>query len=155
MSAEQDPLLHQYVVFPDLQQEESNQQSDGLSLRRAPLVAFLATFGMTAAAASSVFVFAHILCKDPSACDRDEQAAFSKSLAIATTIANVCAIVAIQPLHVISKTRPKRVLLLWLMCRGFSIALLWLAGMCRFSPLGSPQTDSVWELFILENLIRT
>lgn len=129
MFTEQDPLLEADEDPPNPQQDdELDQQLHTSSIRRAPLVAFLGTFGMTAAAASSVFVFAHIICKDSSACDSDERAAFSRLLAIATTIANVCAIVAIQPLNLISKNRPKGVLLLWLACRGSSVGLIWLAG---------------------------
>jgi len=128
MSTEQDPLLPG-GGFPHVQRNDGlDRHSNDSSIRHTPLVAFLATFGMNAAAASSVFVFAHILCKNPTSCDSNEQYAFSRLLAIATTIANVCAILVIQPLHAISKRKPKTVLLLWLACRGCSIGLLWFAG---------------------------
>ena len=135
MSAEQDPLLPQGHDSPGPEEaSESSRQDDQSCIRRMPLVAFLATFGMNAAAASSVFVFARILCKDSSSCDGDEQNAFARSLAIATVIANVCAILVIQPLHAVSKKTPNTVLILWLVFRSTSIALLWLAGMRYITP---------------------
>lgn len=143
MSAEQDPLLPQGHDSPGpAVASESSRQDDQSCIRRMPLVAFLATFGMNAAAASSVFVFARILCKDSSSCNGDEQNAFARSLAIATVIANVCAILVIQPLHAVSKKTPNTVLMLWLVCRSTSIALLWLAGM-KYTPDSSlfPKAD--------------
>nr|QVK45117.1 MFS transporter [Pseudopithomyces chartarum] len=117
-----------------------------------PLVAFLATFGMNAAAASSVFVFARILCKDSSSCNGDEQNAFARSLAIATVIANVCAILVIQPLHAVSKKTPNTVLMLWLVCRSTSIALLWLAA--SFKSMSIVLLSKVLEGTATDNILQ-
>ncbi|CAI6337020.1 unnamed protein product [Periconia digitata] len=154
MSTEQDPLLAQDHVPPNHDQENdiSHQSDDELSICHTPLVAFFSTFGMNVVAASSVFVFARILCKDPSSCSSEERQAFSGTLTNATIIANVCAILVIQPLNSVSKKRSKVVLLFWLVCRSSAIGLLWVAA--RSKSIGIVLLSKVLEGTATDNILQ-
>ena len=91
-------------------------------------IALLTALGMAATAASTVFAYAKLLCKDPTHCKDSERNAYAGSVAIASMIANGCALLALGPLE--RSFRKARILglLLWIVLRSMSVVALALGG---------------------------
>lgn len=91
-------------------------------------IAFLAALGMAATAATSIFAYASLLCKDPTNCQESEQNKYAESVAIAVTIANVCGLLALGSLERLSRNHRKTGLALWIVCRAMSVVILAVGG---------------------------
>ncbi|KAI1176306.1 MFS general substrate transporter [Nemania sp. FL0916] len=77
---------------------------------RVLFLSFSASVAIAATAATTVYAYAFILCKDPTHCQDGEDASYAGATALATVIANGCGILALGPLQKIMKPRPKAVL---------------------------------------------
>lgn len=92
---------------------------------KAVPVSFLASCAIAATAASTVYAYAHILCQDASQCGDEERAAYASAVAVATTIANVCGLVAVG---VYSRLPTHTGLGLWIGLRAGSVVVLGAGG---------------------------
>ncbi|KAK8170275.1 major facilitator superfamily domain-containing protein [Phyllosticta citribraziliensis] len=88
---------------------------------KAMPVSFLASCAMAATAASTVYAYAHILCHDASRCADKEKAAYASAVALATTIANVCGLVAVG---IYQRLPTRGALALWVGLRAGSVVVL-------------------------------
>ncbi|KAK8154309.1 major facilitator superfamily domain-containing protein [Phyllosticta citrichinensis] len=88
---------------------------------KAMPVSFLASCAMAATAASAVYAYAHILCQDASRCADKEKAAYASAVAAATTIANVCGLVAVG---IYQRLPTRGALALWVGLRAGSVVVL-------------------------------
>lgn len=91
-------------------------------------IALTAAFAIAATSATTVFAYASLMCEDPAHCKSDEQSDYAEVVALATTIANVCGVIAVGPLQQLINGRPKIGLFLWLIFRASSIAILAVGG---------------------------
>ena len=94
-------------------------------------LALAAAMAIAATSATSVYAYADILCADPAHCKEEEKTVYAGAVALATTIANVCGILALGPLQSFIKTRPRGGLLFWLCSRAASVMILFVAGMSK------------------------
>ncbi|OJJ45952.1 hypothetical protein ASPZODRAFT_167648 [Penicilliopsis zonata CBS 506.65] len=130
-------------------------QKNGLTVGHARLllpIALLASLGITATAATSVFAYAYLLCADPTHCQNEERAAYAGTLALATTVANVCAILAVGPLHLLGRRNAVASLLLWFGARGASVAVLSGAVALRSIPIAI--ASKVLEGLATDNILQ-
>lgn len=97
-------------------------------------ISFLAALGMAATAATSIFAYATLLCKDPKSCNESEQKDYAGSVALSVSIANICSLLALGSLEKLSKRHRKTGLILWIVCRSMSVAVLALGGMLKLIP---------------------
>ncbi|KAK7530970.1 uncharacterized protein J3D65DRAFT_143793 [Phyllosticta citribraziliensis] len=99
---------------------------------KAMPVSFLASCAMAATAASTVYAYAHILCHDASRCADKEKAAYASAVALATTIANVCGLVAVG---IYQRLPTRGALALWVGLRAGSVVVLSAGGVFLLLPL--------------------
>ncbi|KAA8895460.1 major facilitator superfamily domain-containing protein [Sphaerosporella brunnea] len=83
-------------------------------------VALLAALGSAGAAAPTVFAYAYLCCDNPLRCNEDEHQVYARTTALATTIANICGILALGPAAHFSRNRRSLGLSLWFLSRGLS-----------------------------------
>ena len=95
-----------------------------------PLALFTA-LAMGATAATTIFAYASLLCKDPTHCRETERNVYAGTVAAATCIANLCGLLLLGTLERLSRKNHKAGLLLWLSLRSMSVVML-LIG-CRHS----------------------
>ncbi|OJD31017.1 uncharacterized protein BKCO1_5300027 [Diplodia corticola] len=110
--------------------EQAKPKAGGVAAGyKAMPISFLASCAMAATAASTVYAYAHILCRDASRCEDAEKATYASAVAAATTVANVCGLVAVG----IYERMPTRAGLgLWVGLRAASVVVL-AAGVLRKS----------------------
>jgi hypothetical protein len=92
-------------------------------------IALFAALGMSATAATSIFAYASLLCKEPTHCQNQERNRYAASVALSVTIANVCSLLVLGPLEKLSRSHRKAGLALWIICRSFSVIMLALGGL--------------------------
>ena len=92
-------------------------------------LAFTSALAMAATAATSIYAYATLLCKDSMNCSDSERNIYSGSVALATTIANICGLFAVGPLQRISERSRRVGLGLWIVVRSTSVIALALGGM--------------------------
>jgi hypothetical protein len=95
---------------------------------KAMPVSFLASFAMAATAASTVYAYAHILCEDGSQCGDSEKAIYASAVAAASTIANVCGLMAVS---VYERLPTQMGLVVWVGLRAGSVVMLGVGGEFR------------------------
>lgn len=91
-------------------------------------IPFLAALGMAATAATTIFAYAFLLCKDPRKCDDSEQRGYAGYVALSVSIANICSMLVLGSLEKLSRRHRKAGLALWIVCRSMSVAMLALGG---------------------------
>lgn len=91
-------------------------------------IPFLAALGMAATAATTIFAYATLLCKDPRNCDVSEQKGYAGYVALSVSIANICSTLVLGSLEKLSRRHRKAGLALWIVCRSMSVAMLALGG---------------------------
>jgi hypothetical protein len=91
-------------------------------------IALLAALAMAATAATTIYAYASLLCKDPTHCRDAERNVYAGAVAVATCVANVCAILALGSFEKLSKRNHKAGIATWLICRSLSVAALALGG---------------------------
>lgn len=110
---------------PNRDQEASIREAH---IARVLPIAFAAAFAIAATSATAVFAYARLMCKDAANCDQDEKKRYAGVVALATTIANVCGVLAVGLLREYTASQPKLGLFFWLTCRGVSIGFLVAGG---------------------------
>ena len=103
-------------------------------------IPFLAAVGVAATAATTVFAYAVLLCKDPTRCESDERAAYSTTVVTASLIGNVAALLMLGPMEKLVAKDKRSGLLVWLVFRSMSIIVLALGGRPSFN-LFCPPLD--------------
>lgn len=94
-------------------------------------LALLAALAMGATAATTIFAYASLLCKDPARCRKSEQNVYAGAVAAATCAANICGLLLLGTLERLSKKNDRAGLALWFSLRSMSVVML-LIG-CRHS----------------------
>ncbi|KAL1856871.1 hypothetical protein Daus18300_010634 [Diaporthe australafricana] len=97
-------------------------QVDAASGRVLPL-ALLASLAMASTAATSLFAYAALLCKDSQHCREDETSRYAGFVAGVTSISNVIGMAALGYLQKLA-ANGRAGLMLWLICRSMSVAML-------------------------------
>jgi hypothetical protein len=92
---------------------------------KAMPVSFLASCAIAATAASTVYAYAHILCKDASQCADAEKTAYASAVAVATTLANVCGLLAVG---IYERLSTQQGLAVWIGLRAGSVVVLGAGG---------------------------
>lgn len=98
------------------------------SVHRVLPLALSASVAMAATAATSVYAYAVILCKDPTRCEDREQKAYAGAVAVATAIAHVCNVLALGPLQQLMAADAKSGLFFWIATRSLNAVMLCVAG---------------------------
>ena len=99
-------------------------------------LALLAALAMAATAATTVFAYANLLCRDPTHCQDAEQNLYAGAVAVATIVANIGALIVLGPLENLSKINGKAGLILWLACRAMSVTVLAFGSYILVTPPG-------------------
>jgi hypothetical protein len=79
---------------------------------------------MAATGASQVYTYATLLYRDPQHCQAAEQHNFSSVVAAATSVANMCSLLALGSFEKVSRRSCKQGLVIWLVVRTMSIGAL-------------------------------
>lgn len=87
-------------------------------------LALVAALAMSSTAATAYFAYATLLCSNATRCEEEESAEFARSIAFATSVANILGILALGPLQRLTRTRLKLGLLSWLAVRSMSAMML-------------------------------
>lgn len=119
----QDVLINRAMEEPFFR-GDSNLDVETVNAISVLPLAFLAALGMAATAATSIFAYASLLCKEPTHCQKSEQSRYAKSVALAVTIANVCGLLVLGSLEKLSRNHRKVGLALWVICRSLSVVVL-------------------------------
>ena len=136
LPSETAPLLPQQLAAQPSVDDGTNEEAvpsvdtsiDGTDIMFLPL-ALISALAMAATAATSIFVYATLLCKDPTACTDPESNVYAGEVALFTAIANVCGLLAVGPLERFSKRSRRGGLCLWIVIRSMSVVSLALGGM--------------------------
>ena len=91
-------------------------------------VPFLAAVGVAATAATTVYAYAVLLCRDPTRCQSHEQTAYATVVATASLIGNVSALAILGPMEKLVSKNKKIGLVLWLIFRSMSVVVLAIGG---------------------------
>jgi len=75
--------------------DATSPKSDSLRILFVLPIALFAGLGMAATAASSVFSYATIICKDPVHCLESEKNRYAGSVALASTISSACGVLVL------------------------------------------------------------
>jgi hypothetical protein len=102
------------------------------SLRRALPVALFAALAMASTAATALYAYGTLLCKDPIHCKDSERNAYAGAVALATFLANLCGLLLLGFLEKLSRRNRKAGLALWVIGRSMSVIVLALGGTKRF-----------------------
>ena len=102
-------------------------------------LSLLAALAMAATAATTIFAYADLICKDPKDCQHEERNMYAGAVAAATCAANIGSMLALGTLERLSKKNYKVSLILWFALRSMSVAML-LIG-CRRSILPFSHSD--------------
>ena len=129
-------LLSSYTQDGYLTDDNTQSTSDTISIEVtggfAPKlvlpIPFLAAVGVAGVAATTVFAYAVLLCKNPTECENDERTAYSTTVAAASLIGNVAALIMLGPMEKLIAKDKRMGLVLWLVFRSMSIVVLALGG---------------------------
>ncbi|CAI6334289.1 unnamed protein product [Periconia digitata] len=121
-------------------------------INRVLPVAFTASFAIAATSATTVFAYAHLMCKDPANCDEQERKPYAGVVAVATSIANVCGVLSVGLLRQWNTANPKFGLFFWLTCRGTS--LLFLVAGLMLDSIYVAVAGRVFEGFATDNVLH-
>ncbi|KAI8632618.1 MFS general substrate transporter [Xylariaceae sp. FL1651] len=121
-------------------------------VHRVLFLSFSASVAIAATAATTVYAYAFILCKDPTRCENGEKSSYTGASALATIIANTCGILALGPLQRIMKPRPKVGLYLWTAARASSVAFLAVA--VTYKSIALALVGRVFEGLATDNLLH-
>ncbi|KAI0401590.1 major facilitator superfamily domain-containing protein [Xylaria palmicola] len=115
-------------------------------------IALFSALALAATAATQIYSYASILCKDAQHCDDSERRKFATSVAIATTLANVCALLSIRGFEVLSKRHTRTGLGIWIVIRSCSVFALALGVFVR--NLGIAMSSQVFEGLASDNILH-
>lgn len=116
----------------DAPTKEPSKRRAGETVQVSPFavlpIALLAALAMAATAATTIYAYASLLCKDPTRCRDSERTTYAGAVAAATYVANVCALLALGGFAKLSRRNHKAGLALWIICRSMSVVTLALGG---------------------------
>lgn len=90
-------------------------------------LALLASLAMASTAATTLFAYAALLCKDSQHCGENETSRYAGFVAGATSISNIIGMAALGYLQKVA-AKGRAGLVLWLVCRSMSIVMLLVGG---------------------------
>lgn len=93
------------------------------AFRILPLALF-AALAMAATAATTIFTYASLLCKNPTHCQASERNRYAGAVAVATSSANIGGLLVLGTLERLSKRNHKAGLMLWFSLRSMSVMML-------------------------------
>jgi hypothetical protein len=129
---------------PSISSETDLSQYEALNPVSVLPIPFLAALGMAATAATTIFAYATLLCKDPKSCDDSEQKGYAGYVALSVSIANICSMLVLGSLEKLSRRHRKAGLALWIVCRSMSVAVLALGGTVNAHSIHLPATIFDW-----------
>jgi hypothetical protein len=91
-------------------------------------ISLLASLGIAATVASTIYAYADLLCADPTSCKDAEQSKYAAVVAVANGITHTVAILILGPLERLVKRRLKAGLVIWLACRAASVLCVIVGG---------------------------
>ena len=91
-------------------------------------IALLSALAMAATAATAIHAYASLTCEEATHCKENEKNTYAGVVAIAMTIANLCALLALGIMAKVSKRSHKLGLAAWIVCRSVGVAVLALGG---------------------------
>lgn len=103
-------------------------------------IALLAALAMSSTAATSYYAYATLICADPRHCTGREQSRYAGTIAITTSVANVCGILVIGHVQSFSKRSAWLGLVGWLLARSLSAVMLLIGGKFRVDEQYDNQT---------------
>lgn len=125
------PLLARrasYVALPGISSSHHHIKGNRFAAQSFLPISFLASLGIAATVATTIFAYADLLCADPTDCKGEEQSAYAAVVAVTNGISHAAAILALGPLERLIKTRLKAGLVMWIICRASSVVLLVIGG---------------------------
>ncbi|KDB34297.1 hypothetical protein H112_03814 [Trichophyton rubrum D6] len=140
--------FHPHISHP---QEDDTQNEYIVSYRVLP-ISLLASLGMAATIATTIYAYANLLCANPKACKDGEQSAYAAVVAIANGIAHTVAILILGPLEHLVKTQLKAGLALWIVCRAASVLCLVIGVALRSVPIA--VSGRLFEGIASDNLLH-
>ncbi|KAI0143694.1 hypothetical protein GGR57DRAFT_518171 [Xylariaceae sp. FL1272] len=125
VSAEQTPLL-QVERRSEARQHGSDNFVGGFTRSPASVlpIALLSALALAATAVTQIYTYATMLCKDAHHCNESESRMFAASVAIATTVANACALFPVGFFEALCKRHTRLGLGTWITIRSFSVISL-------------------------------
>ncbi|RWA08682.1 hypothetical protein EKO27_g6419 [Xylaria grammica] len=115
-------------------------------------LSFISALALAATAATQIYAYAALLCRDPSHCDDGERRKFSASVAIATTIANGFAPFTLSTFEALVKRNSRTSLAIWLFIRSMSVGALVLGVF--IGHVGIVMSSQVFEGFASDNVLH-
>ncbi|KAI1357457.1 hypothetical protein F5Y08DRAFT_163198 [Xylaria arbuscula] len=158
LGAEREPLLSlDEPVTPEAVATSSypdcpNQTTFIHSPASALPLALISALALAATAATQIYVYAALLCHDPSHCDDSERRKFAASVAIATTIANALAPFTLSSFEALVRRNSRISLALWLSVRSMSVGALVLGAFARH--VGIVMSSQVFEGLASDNILH-
>ncbi|KAI1819435.1 major facilitator superfamily domain-containing protein [Xylaria intraflava] len=117
--AETDPLL---VTDP-------TDVPPSVTIRLVLPVAFTAAFAIAATSATTVYVYAAILCDNHNQCEDGDRSGYNAAVTLASFISNATGIVAVGFLRQWAESRPTSGLCLWLAGRALGVGILFVGAL--------------------------
>jgi hypothetical protein len=106
---------------------ELDIDGDKTATRVLPL-SLLASLAMAITSATTIFAYAELICDDPAHCRESESNAYAAAVATAVCISNICGTLTLGPLERLVKKNQKAGLMIWLLFRASSVAVLAVGG---------------------------
>ncbi|KAI0886473.1 major facilitator superfamily domain-containing protein [Annulohypoxylon maeteangense] len=114
--------LHSFPTPAETRTGSGNVKGDIVPERVLP-IALLASLAMASTAATALFAYATLLCKDPQHCRDDETRRYSSFAAGAISISNIVGMLALGYLQK-AAAKGKLGLMLWMVARSMSVVML-------------------------------
>ncbi|KAI0549792.1 hypothetical protein F4679DRAFT_545558 [Xylaria curta] len=149
--SQEEPVIPQAIAtnsYPDCPNQTTFIHSPASAL---PL-ALISALALAATAATQIYVYADLLCHDPSHCDDSERRKFAASVAIATTIANALAPFTLSAFEALVRRNSRISLALWLLVRSMSVGALVLGAFVRH--VGIVMSSQVFEGLASDNILH-
>ncbi|KAI0419769.1 hypothetical protein F5X98DRAFT_333914 [Xylaria grammica] len=115
-------------------------------------IALISALAVAATAATQIYAYESMLCKDAHHCDDSERRAFAASVAIATAVANVCALLSIRMFEALGKDHLRLGLGIWLLVRSLSVVALALGVFV--GNIGIAMFSQVFEGLASDNILH-
>ncbi|KAH6666333.1 hypothetical protein B0J14DRAFT_201165 [Halenospora varia] len=115
-------------------------------------IALFAALAMAATAATQVYTYATLLCRDPQHCEAVEQHNFAGAVAATTSVANICSLLALGSFERASRRSHKKGLATWLIVRAMSVGALALGLFLRNIVVA--LSCQIFEGFASDNILH-
>lgn len=116
----------------DSTSDDIREVSHEVSFRQSPQsalpIALISALAVAATAATQIHAYATLVCKDARNCDQEESRRLASAVAVATTAANICALLSLRGFQALSQRHSQWGLFIWLLVRCLSVGALSLGG---------------------------